>query len=235
MPSLQEENYMSEEIWTAVDDYITNLFGAADPVLQAALDESAAAGLPEIAVSPAQGQLLMLLAQSHGARRMLEIGTLGGYSTIWLGRALPPDGTLLTLEASPKHAEVATANVARAGLADQVEVRVGRAQETLPALIDETPAFDLIFIDADKESYTTYLEWALRLSRPGTLIIADNVVRGGRIVEPDSDDRNVQGARRFNAMLAADPRVSATIVQTVGSKSYDGLAIALVNDNEPNQ
>lgn len=223
---------MSDETWAAVDDYITALFGASDPVLEAALRDSAAAGLPEIAVSPAQGQLLHLLARLQGARRILEIGTLGGYSTIWLARALPPDGTLLTLEADPRHAEVARSNVARAGMADQVTVRVGRAQDTLPQLVAEgTESFDLIFIDADKESYPLYLTWTLRLAKPGTLIIADNVVRGGRIVDAGSEDANVRGARRFNEMVAADPRLSATIVQTVGSKGYDGLAIALVTES----
>lgn len=222
---------MDEKTWTAVDSYITDLFGASDPALEAALRDSAAAGLPEIAVSPAQGQLLHLLARAHGARRILEIGTLGGYSTIWLARALPPDGTLLTLEADPRHAEVARANITRAGLADRVTVRVGRAQDTLPVLAAAaTEPFDLIFLDADKESYTAYLTWSLKLSRPGTLIIADNVVRGGRVLDAGSDDANVQGARRFNELLAANPRLTATIVQIVGSKGYDGMAIALVNE-----
>lgn len=222
---------MDEKTWMAVDSYITDLFGASDPALEAALRDSAAAGLPEIAVSPAQGQLLHLLARAHGARRILEIGTLGGYSTIWLARALPPDGTLLTLEADPRHAEVARANITRAGLADRVTVRVGRAQDTLPVLAAAaTEPFDLIFLDADKESYTAYLTWSLKLSRPGTLIIADNVVRGGRVLDAGSDDANVQGARRFNELLAANPRLTATIVQIVGSKGYDGLAIALVNE-----
>lgn len=222
---------MDQETWTAVDDYITTLFEASDPALAAALRDSDAAGLPEIAVSPAQGQLLHILARSHGARRILEIGTLGGYSTIWLARALPPDGLLITLEADPRHAEVARANIARAGLADRVTVRDGRAQDTLPALAAEGAGpFDLIFLDADKESYGYYLEWALKLARPGTLIIADNVVRRGRVVDSASEDTNVQGARRFNELLAADPRLTATIVQTVGSKGYDGLAIALVNE-----
>jgi predicted O-methyltransferase YrrM len=224
---------MSEDTWMAVDEYITGLFGATDPILEAALRDSAAAGLPEIAVSPAQGQLLHVLARAHGARRILEIGTLGGYSTIWLGRALPPDGNLLTLEADPQHAAVARMNIDRAGLSEMVAVRVGRAQDTLPRLVTEgTAPFDLIFIDADKESYALYLEWALKLSRPGTLIIADNVVRGGRIIDAASEDSNVQGARRFNKLLAANPGLTATVVQTVGSKGYDGLAIALVIDRE---
>jgi predicted O-methyltransferase YrrM len=220
---------MSEETWTAVDGYIENLFLLDDPMLSAALADSAAAGLPEIAVSPAQGKLLMLLARTAGARRILEIGTLGGYSAIWLARALPADGKLVTLELSPLHAGVARANVARAGLAERVEVRVGPAVESLAQLAAEGAApFDLIFIDADKPSYVAYLEGSLPLARPGALIIADNVVRQGRVLDAASDDANAQGARRFNERLAADPRLSAVILQTVGSKGYDGFAIAVV-------
>lgn len=220
---------MPLEQWTAVDTYIQELFHPVDDVLQQALDDSAAAALPSIAVSPVQGQLLTLLARSAGAKRILEIGTLGGYSTICLARALPPDGRLVTLEYNPKHADVAQANLARAGLAGQVHIRLDRAQDSLRELVSEGEGpFDLIFIDADKESYPTYLEWSLLLSRPGTLIIADNVVRDGRIVDATSDDINIRGARRFNELLAADPRVEATIVQTVGSKGYDGFALALV-------
>ncbi|MEZ4519296.1 MAG: O-methyltransferase [Chloroflexota bacterium] len=221
---------MSKEQWAAVDQYIANLFTPPDPILEAALDDSLEAGLPQIAVSPIQGQLLMLLARSHSAKRILEVGTLGGYSTIWLGRALPADGSLLTLEASPKHAAVARANIERAGLADRVEVRVGPAQDTFPQLISEAgQPFDLIFLDADKQSYPAYLEWSLQLSRPGTLIIADNVIRKGQIVDPESEDVNVQGARQFNERLAVDPRIDAIVLQTVGSKGYDGFALALVN------
>lgn len=220
---------MSQEQWTAVDNYITGLFDPADNILTAALADSTAAGLPEIAVSAAQGKLLTVLARAMGARHILEIGTLGGYSAICLARALPADGRLITLEYSPLHAEVARANIARAGLADRVEVIVGPAGETLPQLAaDGRGPFDLIFIDADKPGYPDYLGWSLQLARPRTLIIADNVVRDGRVVDPNSDDLNVQGVRRFNELLAAEPRVSATIVQTVGSKGYDGLAIALV-------
>ncbi|MCA9867881.1 MAG: O-methyltransferase [Anaerolineae bacterium] len=220
---------MSTNSWTTVDDYITALFVPADPALAAALADSAAAGLPEIAVSPAQGKLLTVLARAMGARSILEIGTLGGYSAICLARALPANGKLITLEFSPKHAEVARANVARAGLADRVEVIVGPAGETLPRLAAEGRGpFDLIFIDADKVSYGDYLRWSLRLSRPGTLIIADNVVRDGRVIDPTDDDPNVVGVRQFNDMLAAEPRIDATILQTVGSKGYDGLAIAVV-------
>jgi predicted O-methyltransferase YrrM len=220
---------MSHDRWSQVDDYIIGLFVASDPALDAALSDSEAAGLPSIAVSPAQGKFLMLLARLRGAQRILEIGTLGGYSTIWLARALPSGGRLVTLEYSPVHAEVARANIARAGLADVVEIRVGRAQDTLPALVAEgKEPFDLIFIDADKAGYPGYLDWSLRLSRPGTLIIADNVVRNGKIVETDSEDPNVLGARRFNELLAAEPRVEAVVLQSVGSKGYDGMALALV-------
>ncbi len=220
---------MTHDLWTTVDHYIAGLFVAPDPALDAALQASAEAGLPAIHVSPNQGQLLTILARSVGARAILEIGTLGGYSTIWLARALPPDGRLITLEANPRHAEVARANLARAGLADQVEVRVGPALDTLPGVAAEGhPPFDLVFIDADKPGYVAYLAWAMRLTRPGSLIIADNIVRDGEVINADSDDDSVQGARRFNAALAAEPRVLATGVQTVGSKGYDGLAIALV-------
>lgn len=220
---------MSEELWTAVDSYITDLLLGTDEALAAALADSAAAGLPDIAVSAAHGRLLTLLARATGARRILEIGTLGGYSAICLARGLHPGGRLVTLELQPAHADVARANIARAGLAGQVTVRVGPAAESLVHLADEGAApFDLVFIDADKAGYVTYLEGALRLSRPGTLIIADNVVRRGRVIDPDSDDVNVQGVRRFNEALAADPRLSATILQTVGVKGYDGLALAVV-------
>jgi len=220
---------MAEEIWTAVDRYIDDLLVRPDPALEAALAASAAAGLPPIQVSPAQGKLLKLLAEIKGARTILEIGTLGGYSSIWLARALPADGLLTTLEVEPKHAEVARANIARAGLAGVVELRLGPALETLPRLAAERRApFDLVFIDADKEGYPDYLPWALRLSRRGSVIVADNVVRDGAVADAASADPRVQGVRRFNEMLAAEPRLTATIVQTVGSKGYDGFAIALV-------
>jgi predicted O-methyltransferase YrrM len=213
------------ELWTAVDRYITDLLVPSDAALEAALRDSADAGMPAIAVSPNQGKLLMFMAQMLGARSILEIGTLGGYSTIWLARGLRSGGRLTTLEADPKHAEVARRNIARAGLADAVEVRLGRAIDTLPAL--EGP-FDLIFIDADKVSYPEYLEWAIRLSRAGSVIIADNVVRKGAVIDPDSSDQNVQGVRRFNELLAKDTRVTATAMQTVGSKGYDGFAVVRV-------
>jgi predicted O-methyltransferase YrrM len=220
---------MTQEQWTAVDRYLTDLLVPPDPALDAALQASAAAGLPPIHVSPNQGKLLLLLARVRGARTILEIGTLGGYSTIWLARALPAGGRLVTLEADPKHAEVARANIARAGLADVVELRLGQALDTLAQLAAEGRGpFDLIFIDADKPSYPDYLAWALQFSRRGSLIIADNVVRDGAVADAASDDPRVQGVRRFNELLAAEPRVSATAIQTVGSKGYDGFAIALV-------
>ena len=211
--------------WTEVDAYLTQALVPADEALEAALRDSAAAGLPAINVSPNQGRLLELLARSIGARRILEIGTLGGYSTIWLARALPPGGRLVTLEYDPRHAEVARANIARAGFAEVVEVRVGRAVDILPAL--EGP-FDLVFVDADKASNPDYFAWALKLSRVGSVIIVDNVVRGGAVVDASSTDPNILGIRRMNQMIAAEPRVAATAIQTVGSKGYDGLAMVLV-------
>jgi predicted O-methyltransferase YrrM len=220
---------MTQQLWTAVDDYINDLFIASDPVLEATLAASEAAGLPSISVSPTEGKLLMLLAQLHGARTILEIGTLGGYSTIWLARGLPPGGTMISLEASPKHAEVARANIALAGLEKVVEVRVGPALETLPILASEARApFDLIFIDANKDNYPEYLTWALELSRRGTLIIADNVIRDGEVLDSATTDPRVEGTRRFNQQLASEPRVTATIMQTVGRKGYDGIAVAIV-------
>jgi len=216
-----------QDQWTEVDRYIGDLLVPSDPVLDAALEASAAAGLPTIQVSPTQGKLLHILARSLGARKILEIGTLGGYSTIWMARALPAGGRLITLEYSPKHAEVARANIARAGLASVVDVRVGRALDTLPQIAAEGP-FDLIFIDADKVGYPDYFPWAMKLSRPGSVIIADNVVRKGAVIDAGSSDADVQGVRRFYELLAAEPRVSSTAVQTVGSKGYDGFAMALV-------
>jgi predicted O-methyltransferase YrrM len=218
---------MSQELWTAVDRYVTDLMLPADPVLEAALAASEAAGMPAIAVSPCQGKLLMLLAQVMGAQKILEIGTLGGYSTIWLGRALSDGGKLISLEAEPKHAEVARSNIGRAGLSGRVEVRLGKALETLPKLASEGP-FDFIFIDADKVNYPEYLKWAIDLARSGTLIIADNIVRKGAVIDPASSDLNVQGVRKFNELLAAEPRVTATEIQTVGSKGYDGFAMVRV-------
>lgn len=220
---------MSQEQWTEVDRYITDLLVPADPALDAALQSSATAGLPAINVAPNQGKLLMLLARIQGARTILEIGTLGAYSTIWLARALPPDGRLISLEADAKHADVARANISRAGLAQVVEIRLGPALETLPRLAAEGAGpFDFIFIDADKPGYPDYLSWSLKLARRGTVIIADNVIRDGKVIDPKSDDPRVQGMRRFNEQLAAERRISATEIQTVGSKGYDGFALAVV-------
>ncbi len=217
------------ERWTEVDHYIEQLFGLEDDALAAALRNSAAAGLPTIQVTPALGRLLALLARAIGARRILEIGTLGGYSAIWLARALPADGHLLSLEIDPHHADVARGNLGGAGVADRAEVRVGSARDSLDQLIAEhAPPFDFVFIDADKDAYPEYLERALALSRPGTLIVADNVVRQGAVADVSSSDPRVTGIRRFNEMLAHDQRLSATIIQTVGDKGYDGIAVALV-------
>jgi predicted O-methyltransferase YrrM len=227
---------VTQELWNAVDRYIDEHLVPEDPVLKAALAASEAAGMPPIAVTPSQGKLLHLLARIHGARGILELGTLGGYSTIWLARALPEGGRLVTLEANPDYAEVARANIANAGLEEVVQLRVGPALQTLPELAAEGAGpFDLIFIDADKQNNPGYLEWSLKLSRPGGLIIADNVVRGGAILDPDGIDPSgspgsVQGIRRFYEMLAAEPRVSATAIQTVGAKGFDGLALLLVDD-----
>jgi predicted O-methyltransferase YrrM len=223
---------MTEELWTAVDHYFGDLLVSADPALDEALAASAAAGLPAINVSPVQGKLLHLLAQAIGARNVLEIGTLGGYSTIWLARALPDGGRLISLEADPRHAEVARANIARAGLDDRVEVRLGMALDLLPGLAESPEPFDFIFIDADKpNNAAVYFDWALRLSRIGSIIVVDNVVRGGDVIALASDSPTVQGVRRFLERLAAEPRVSATAIQTVGSKGYDGFAIALVTSS----
>jgi predicted O-methyltransferase YrrM len=220
---------MSQNLWDNVDAYFTDVLVPSDPTLEAALKDSKAAGLPPINVAPNQGKLLQLLAQLHGAKRILEIGTLGGYSTIWLARALPKDGKLITLELDPNHAEVAKRNVARANLSKVVDIRIGKAVETLSLLEKENVApFDFIFIDADKPSNPEYLAWSLKLSRPGTVIIADNVVRNGEVTNPKTTDPNVIGVRRFMEMLAAEPRLSATAIQTVGSKGYDGFALAIV-------
>ena len=220
---------MIDQQWTAVDRYITEMLVPSDPVLEAALKASADGELPSIQVSPPQGKLLHLLARSINARNILEIGTLGGYSTIWMARALPAGGRMLTLEASAKHAEVARSNFARAGLANTIELRLGPALETLPSVAAEGRGpFDLIFIDANKSTMAEYFDWALKLSRPGSVIIADNVIRDGAVADPNSTDADVQGVRRFNERVSAEPRVSATAIQTVGSKGYDGFALVLV-------
>jgi predicted O-methyltransferase YrrM len=220
---------MSKEQWTKVDRYISDELIPADPVLEAALAANASGGLPGIDVAPNQGMLLQLLARIQGAASILEIGTLGGYSTIWLARALHEGGRLVTLEAVPKHAEVARANIARAGLSDIVELREGSALDTLPELIREGAGpFDLIFIDANKEAYPEYFALSLELSRPGTVIVADNVVRGGQVAEPENGEERILGARRLHEIVGAEPRVSATTIQTVGSKGYDGFMLILV-------
>ena len=219
----------SSDLWNTVDEYFGQTVAPSDPALDAALAASDAAGLPQIAVSPPQGKLLQLLARIRGARSILEIGTLGGYSTICLARALPEGGRLISLEFSPKHAEVARGNISAAGLAELVEVRVGAALESLPKLQAEgVGPFDLVFIDADKANNPHYVRWALELSRPGTLIIVDNVVRGGRVGDPANRDPDVLGTRAALELIAAEPRLDGTAVQTVGVKGYDGFALALV-------
>ncbi len=220
---------MDQDRWNAVDAYI-NARLVADDVLDGVLAANAAGGLPAIDVSPSQGKLLHLIARMMGARRVLEIGTLGGYSTIWLARALPQDGTVVTLEAEPAHAEVARANFARARVADRIDLRLGAALDSLAALAAEgAEPFDLVFIDADKPNNPHYLAWALRLARPGTVIIGDNVVREGEVLDAASRDPSVEGVRRFFDMLSAEPRLSATAIQTVGSKGWDGLSFAIVD------
>jgi predicted O-methyltransferase YrrM len=217
-----------EKQWTAFDQYITDQLVRSDSALDAALAASAASGLPAINVAPNQGKLLQVLARSIGAKRILEVGTLGGYSTIFLARALAPGGKLVTLEYEPKHADVARANIERAGLSHLVDIRLGKAIDTLPRLAAEgVGPFDLVFIDADKPGNADYFAWAMKLTRVGGLIVVDNVVRKGAVLDADGD-ANVQGARRLFEAMANEPRVSATAVQTVGSKGYDGFAIAVV-------
>jgi predicted O-methyltransferase YrrM len=224
--NLEEKN---NELWTAVDTYIAQNLIPSDPSLDETMKANADAGLPSIDVSPTQGKLLHLLARIQGAKRILEVGTLGGYSTIWLARALPSDGKLITLELDPKHAEVAAANIQRAGFTSLVEQRVGPALESLARLYAEGPApFDLIFLDADKPNNPVYLDWAIRLSRPGTVIIGDNVIREGEIIDAGNTDPSVIGTRTFLEKLGSHPHLDATAIQTVGSKGYDGFAIAIV-------
>ncbi len=224
---------MTADLFTAVDDYVDSLFAPSDPALDAALAAAAEAGLPDIHVSGGQGKFLWLAARLCGARRILEVGTLAGYSTIWLARAVPEGGRVVTLEFDPRHAEVAQANLARAGLSGRVEVRVGDARDILPDLVKTAGApFDLVFLDADKISYPLYLDWALQLTRPGGLILADNVVRGGRVLDPPPGDTSAEGAAAFNAKLAAEPRLESLVLQQVGRKGHDGLAIARVRPAE---
>jgi predicted O-methyltransferase YrrM len=216
---------MTQQLWSTVDDYISDQLLPPDPVLDDVVARSATAGLPPIAVAPNQGRFLNLLARLAGAKSILEIGTLGGYSAVWLGRALPPDGRMVTLEANAKHAAVARENIAAAGLAEIVDVRVGPALELLPTV--DGP-FDLIFIDADKANCPDYFRWALRLSRPGTGIVTDNVVRAGAIADPSTKHEDVLGVRRMHELIAAEPRVEATVVQTVGAKGHDGFSLTYV-------
>ncbi len=223
---------MPKEQWTAVDQYLTETLVAPDAALDAALADSEAAGLPAISVTPNLGKFLYLLARLQGAKNILEIGTLGGYSTIWMARALPAGGRLVTLEVDPKHAEVARKNLARAGVADLVDLRLGKALDLFPGVAADMQApFDLVFIDADKPNNPEYFARSLELSRVGTMIIIDNVIRNGAVVDAQNSDSSVQGVRRMNEMIAADPRVTATALQTVGSKGYDGFALVLVTSD----
>jgi caffeoyl-CoA O-methyltransferase len=220
---------MNNQIFESVDHYISDLLAQEDDALIAATNSLKEAGMPAISVSPNQGKFLQLLAHLCNAKNILELGTLAGYSTIWMARALPKDGKLITLESEPIHAAVAQKNIDRAGLASQVQIRTGKAIEILPKLVEEGAGpFDMIFIDADKPPYTEYFQWALRLSRPGTLIVADNVIRDGKVLDEKNPEPAVQGARRFNAMLGANTAVTATILQMVGVKEYDGMALAIV-------
>jgi predicted O-methyltransferase YrrM len=220
---------VGHETWTAVDEYVTGLLAPPDEALENALRAAEAAGLPQIQVSPPQGKLLFLLAQTIGSRSILEFGTLGGYSTIWLARALPADGRLITLEADRRYAEVAKGSIGAAGLGDVVEVRVGPALDQLPQLeAEQVGPFDLTFIDADKVHTPEYFVWALEHSRPGSLIVADNVIRDGRLIDHSDEDPAIPAQRRFHELLAAEPRVEATTIQTVGGKGYDGFSLARV-------
>jgi predicted O-methyltransferase YrrM len=221
---------METEIFENVDDYIRDLVGIEDDILKSTFKSTEEANIPPISVSANQGKFLQVLAKTCNAKKILEVGTLVGYSTIWMARALPKNGKLISLEFEPLHARVAKNNIEKAGLSAIVDIRVGKAIDLLPQLVSNNEGpFDMIFIDADKPPYAEYFEWALKLSRPGTLIIADNVIRDGRVMDPKSPDEMVQGARRFNALLAKTPEVTATIIQTVGSKMHDGMAIAVVN------
>jgi predicted O-methyltransferase YrrM len=220
---------MSQELWTAVDQYINNIAIGRDGALEAASEAAVAAQLPPISVTPAHGKLLHLMARAQSARRILEIGTLAGYSTIWLARAVPAGGRVVTLEANPMHADIARANLTRAGVADRVDIRLGKALETLPQLaVEKQDPFDFVFIDADRTNLAEYFDWAVKLAHAGSVIIVDNVVRKGGVIDASSEDANIKGVRRFAERLSADSRVTATMVQTVGAKGYDGFAMALV-------
>ena len=220
---------MNQDQWNAVDQYLEQAFGLTDRMLEAAVEASRAAGMPQIQVAPNQGRLLQMLALANDSRRILEIGTLAGYSTLWLARALPPGGRLVTLELDPKHAAVATENLTRAGVTDLVDLRVGPAIDSLRQLVEEgAEPFDFVFVDADKAGMPAYFEWSLQLAAPGALLVFDNVVRDGAVVDPASTDPSVQGVRKLNEMLAAEPRVLATTIQTVGVKGWDGFALARV-------
>jgi len=226
---------MPEPVWADVDDFFTQHLLPADDVLRAVLETNVAEGLPPIAVTPPQGKLLHLLARASGARRILEIGTLGAYSTIWLARALEPGGRLITLEIDPHHGEVARRNLERAKLADRVEIRIGRASDLLDAMYGVVEPFDFVFIDADKSSTPDYYQWSLKMTRPGGVIIVDNVVRNGKVADASSDDEDIKGIRRMTEWLATQPRVSATAIQTVGGKSYDGFLMAIVGETAVTQ
>ena len=220
---------MSQELWEKVDDYINSITIAADAPLEAAADSALKAQLPPVSVTPAQGKLLQLIARTLGAKRILEIGTLAGYSTIWLARALPSDGRLTTIEANPAHADIARTNIEGAGLSDRVDIRLGKALDVLPQIAAEKqPPFDFIFIDADRTGLADYFDWSVKLSRPGSVIIVDNVVRKGGVIDAASDNVDVTGVRRFNDRLKTDTRVDVTMIQTVSAKGHDGFAMALV-------
>jgi predicted O-methyltransferase YrrM len=220
---------MSQNTWTAVDRYVEQTLVGTDAVLEQTLKATEAAKLPPISVSAPQGKLLYLLALTRGARSILEIGTLGGYSTIWMARALPPEGRLISLEIDPKHAAVARSNIELAGLSEKVDIRIGPALETLEKIQTEGKGpFDLVFIDADKARIPSYFQWSMKLTRRGSLIVVDNVVRNGRVINTDDADPDLQGIRKFNELVAQEPRVSATAIQTVGVKGYDGFALLLV-------
>lgn len=219
----------AKEIWTNVDSYFSRALIKSDKALDAATKTNRKSNLPPIDVTPLQGKFLEVMVRATGARRVLEIGTLGGYSTLWLARALPADGMVTTLEIEPRHAAIAQKNIEKAGFTNRVNLRIGPAAKTLAAMVAEPVApFDFIFIDADKAGYPEYLKWSLKLSHPGTVIIADNVVRDGKVIDPASPDPNIQGVRRFTELLAAEPRLSTTVLQTVGGKGYDGFAIGIV-------